>query len=127
MPFIGRDEILASVDIKPERVEVPEWGSEAFVFVRPLSGLERGHYEQMMGSLAKPDRYKKSRGLLCALGICDEAGEPVFSPDDVDRLSKKNAAPLDRCFDKIYARSGMSVAEAEKVEKNSEATPGEDG
>ena len=127
MAFVGRDEILASVDIKPEKVDVPEWGSEAFVFVRPLSGIERGHYEQMMGSLAKPDRYKKSRGLLCALGICDETGAALFSPDDVDRLSAKSAAPLDRCFDKIYSRSGMSVAEAEKVEKNSEATPGEEG
>jgi len=127
MPFIGRDEILASVDIKPERVDVPEWGSEAFVFVRPLSGLERGHYEQMMGSLSKLDRYKQSRGLLCALAICDESGNPVFTPNDVEHLSAKSAAPLDRCFDRIYARSGMGKEESEAIEKNSEATPGADG
>lgn len=122
--LLTRDAILGSDDLKPEKVATPEWGESAFVYVRGLDGLERGSYEHLMGTMSKPERYRKTRGLLCTYGICDEAGKPIFTADDVDRLSVKSAAPLDRCFDRIYSLSGMGAAES--IEKNSEPTPGED-
>lgn len=126
MGLLGREAILSATNLAREKVSVPEWGeADSFVFVRGLTGMERGHYEQLMGTMPKAERYKRMRGLLCAMGICDESGAGIFTPDDVDRISSTAAAPLDRCFDAIYRLSGMGDKESENIEKNSEATPGD--
>lgn len=127
MGMLGRDAILGVDDLTREKMPTPEWGVDAFVYVRELTGTERGAFESMMSGKHQSERLSKFRAALCVFGICDESGKSIFTMEDVDALSAKSSAPLDRCFDKIRALSGMTRTEVEAIEKNSEATSGDGG
>jgi hypothetical protein len=127
MSLLTRDQIFAAPDRKTEVVSVPEWGGE--VMVRSLGGDERDAWE--LGELDARNRAEKSgaaadrRGLrarLCALCICDEKLEALFSSaDDVERLGAKSAAALDRVFAVAQRLNGLSKEDVRELEGNSGA------
>jgi hypothetical protein len=45
---------------------------------------------------------------LCACGICDEEGKPLFKQDDIDALKKKNGEVIGRLATEIVKFSGMA-------------------
>ena len=51
--------------------------------------------------------------------MVDEAGERLFSNDDVVALGKKNASALDKVFAIAQKLNGLSAADVEELEKNS--------
>jgi hypothetical protein len=112
--ILDRSAILGADDQVIERVPVPEWGG--FVYLRNLTGAERDRYE------ADSLRYNKkgapaganlenARARLLVLAICDEAGTAILSPADLEALSKKNAKPIDRLFDRACELSGIGEQE----------------
>src|SRR5215510_4834026 len=100
--ILTRDQILAAVDLKIELVEVPEWGPNAAVYVRNLSGKGRDEFE---GSRYKLNGEKiellhdNTRAALLVRTLCDETGALNFTKHDIEALGQKNAAALDRCFE----------------------------
>ena len=109
--ILNRQLILDAIDQKIEQVEVPEWGGT--VFVRSLNGTERDAYETEMvrfGTDGKPKevRLQNMRAKLCALTICDETGNRLFSDKDVDALGEKNAAVLQKVFGVAQRLSGLT-------------------
>lgn len=115
---LSKKDILEKVDLPIEEVEVPEWGGS--VFVRGLNGKERDYFE-----LSVIDQRNKGkvnleniRAKLCALTICDETGEHLFSYDEVDQLAKKSGAALGRIFLVAQRLSGLSEDDVQEMTEN---------
>lgn len=63
------------------------------------------------------------RARLVALSVVDEAGQRVFTDDEVDLLGAKSGAALDRVFAAAQELNGLSGADVEALTKNSSAAP----
>jgi hypothetical protein len=116
--ILNRDLILNAIDQKIEAVEMPEWGG--VVHVRSLNGSERDSYEAGMvrfGADGKPKevRLQNMRAKLCALTICDETGKRLFSDDDMDALSQKNASALQKIFGVAQRLSGLTKRDVDEL------------
>ena len=125
--FLTKEAILSKDDLVKELVSVPEWGGD--VYVRCLTGTERDDFESSLVSKkgkSQDTNFKNLRAKLVALTVVDESGVRIFDDTDIPALGKKNAAALDRLFDKAQELSGFKKEDIEDLTKNSEAIPGED-
>lgn len=119
MGILTKDEILKIQDLQMEKLSIPEWGGD--VFVRGLTGVERGEYDlAMLGEDMKADagKYPTLRARLVALATCNEEGERLFSDDDVRELAKKSSLALERIFKKAQRLSGLNLREVKDLAKN---------
>jgi hypothetical protein len=101
-----------------EEVPVPEWGGT--VFIGLMSAEVRDDLEQdMLFMRNDKKKVKNLRSHFVAACACDEQGNKLFTPDDVDALGKKSAKALDRLFEVSQRINAMSDEEIEGMEKNS--------
>jgi len=126
--LLSRTDILNSMDLKHEDVEVPEWGGT--VRVRGLKGIERDEFESSI-VVTNPDgttrvESKAMRARLVSLTVVADNDVRLFTHDDVGLLGQKSAAALERVFDVAMKLAGMSKDEVEKLGKDSEETPSDD-
>jgi hypothetical protein len=124
---LSRDGILGAVDIKSEKVPVPEWGDE--VIIRGLTGEEldafQGSIRQFRptfdGKGMEPVLIQDNmRAKLLVKCLVDEAGDRLFQDSDASALGAKNGAVIDRLYDVASALSGLSEDEKAELEGNSE-------
>jgi len=123
--FLGAQEILQAQDIKYQ--EVAAWGGT--VRVRSLSGKERDDYERQcieFKGKGKTDIKSNMRARLVCLAACDNSGKRLFTDDQMIMLGAKSAAELDKVFAVAQQLSGITDADVEELEKNSDATQGDD-
>lgn len=117
--YLTRDQILSAPDLQTEDVEVGEWGG--VVRVRGLTGAQRDAYE---ASIVKQVNGKprmdmeNMRAKLVALCIVDEAGNPLFTQADVEKLGQKSGAALQRVFEVAQRLSGLAPEAVEEALKN---------
>lgn len=112
--ILSRDDILHAQDLPVERVDVSEWGGS--VLVKGLTGAEREQLESAMFRDRKRDD-NHARAILVALSAVDEAGNKLFTLEDVEALAEKSGAALNRVFAVAQRLSGLGRAQAE-AEKN---------
>ena len=114
--LLGREDILKASDVKMETVQVPEWGGA--VLVKALSGVERDDYEESIMIRGKKGAYEVNtrlmRAKLVAASIVDAKGKAIFSEDDLEVLSKKSAAALDRVFKVAQRLSGLTEEQVQE-------------
>ena len=123
MTGLTKEQILAVQDVKPVAVEVSEWGGT--VYVRPMSAGERDRWEGDL--LERGEKRKESigaavenlRSFFLAKCLCDEDGNLLFGPGDVEALAAKNYKPIDRIYEVAQSLNGLSEADVEELEKNS--------
>ena len=121
MAILTKDQIISSVDVHKERVDLSKWwGGE--VYVRSMTGPQRDRFELMF----KEDR-TGIRAYVACVCVCDENGERIFSDAEIGVLKTKNAAALDAIFDVATRLSGMKADSVEAAEKNSETGQSESG
>jgi hypothetical protein len=118
MSLLSAEEILRANDIEAVFVDVPEWGAGAQVKVRVLSGAERDAWETSLPE-HKEDRMVNIRARLCAACMVDEAGLPLFGPEQIAALGMKSGAVLDRIFDAAQRINGLRKEDVDALEKNS--------
>lgn len=123
MPCLTRDAILTADDLPKQRVDVPEWGEGAFLFVRTMTAGERDKFDLYVGNVQqrKADGSLISAKLLAATA-CDEAGAPIFTEADIPALAKKNANALGRVVRAAQSLNGLTMADFEAAKKNSGTT-----
>lgn len=116
---LSKQQILtAKSDTTIVSVDTPEWGDDASVCVRSLSGNERDAYEQSIFEQGQGN-FRGLRAKLVALALCDDAGEPMgFTQAEVEQLGNKNGAVIDRLFERVKAISGMADEAVEQAAKN---------
>lgn len=117
MTLLSRDAILTVPDITYDVVACPEWGGD--VRVKSLSGHERDAFETTLDDADGTRRDVRAK--MAIAGCVDADGAPLFTAPDVEALSAKNAAPLDRIFDRVRELSGMTPKAVAVLEKNSGA------
>lgn len=109
---LSRDAIFAVDDHKKVEVQCPEWGGS--VFVRTMSGTERDAFE--LDQLANPKIHIRAR--LVAYTACDETGQLLFSPEDMEQLGRKNSKPLDRLFFESVRLNKISKEDIEELKND---------
>jgi hypothetical protein len=122
-----RQQILDTDDIVYEEVEVAEWKG-AKVWVRSMTGQERDWFEEC--TLVKKGKKREAslkdvRARLVAATVCSGNGnpEPLFTPNDVAKLTKKSAKALDRIYEVAARLSGISDEDVEELVGNSGTAP----
>jgi hypothetical protein len=126
MALLSKDQILGAPDLKTEDVSVPEWGGE--VRVRAAMAIEMDDYEESLTTIKEtPDGKRKIEGnfinakaRLVVKCLVDADGKRMFSDDFAAQLGTKNAAVINRLFQKIQFLSGRTAKVVEGMEKNSE-------
>lgn len=120
MAFLSRDQIQNASDVQRERVPVPEWGGD--VLVQGLSAKDRDDYEatilRMNGTDAKVN-LANARVKLVVRTVIDEAGNKMFSAEDVNWLAQKSAAAIERVYAVASRLSGISKSDLDELTKNS--------
>jgi hypothetical protein len=124
MKILTKTDILSADDLATETVDVPEWSGA--VIVRTMTGTERDAFEAAMVKVVDGKRVPdldNLRAKLLAATLVDEAGNPLFAPDDLAALGGKRAAALDRIFAVAQRMNGLSPDAVEEAEKNSVPGP----
>jgi hypothetical protein len=112
MQPLTREQILAADDLTRERVDVPEWGGP--VFVRLMSAAEHARLGLAFDSIPK----EKVREHVVALTLCDDAGNPLFTPDDVEALGRKSKDAIERVFAAAQRLNKLGAADVEAAAGN---------
>jgi hypothetical protein len=110
--MLDRLAILSAPDLKPVPVNVPEWNGT--VFVRPLTGAERGALEAEAVA-DKTGNVATLRQRLAVRCICDQDGKRLFDDKDGPALAAKSASALDRicaAISKLNALGDQGVTDA---------------
>lgn len=143
--YLSRDEILDAEDREYRDVDVPEWGGRvrvaslgaaarveflgrigAGVPAGAAAAIARGEDPSDLG-FGKIDAAAILREMpwVVAQAVVDGDGELLFSLEDVDRLSRRSFAALQRVFDAACEISGLAKKGVDDAGKGSSAsTPG---
>jgi hypothetical protein len=116
MKSLSREQILDAKDILIEPVHVPEWGGT--VYVKGLSRAERDAFETSVietRGTTQIMHLENARAKLCAMSICDEEGNRLFTEADVKELTKKSAVALNRVFQIAQRLSGLGNQAIEEL------------
>lgn len=122
MALLTREAILARDDIVRETVPVPEWGGD--VIITTMTGAQRDAFEQSLtppGS-KKPDVTNVRAKLVAACAV-DEQGALLFKPADIQALSAKSAAALERLVGVAQRLNGLNEKALEEARGNSSGAP----
>lgn len=108
---------------KPKVVAVPLSGGDK-VWVKSLSGAERGEFRSMV------DKAKANGGIkaevIAAMALCEEDGGRVYDfhkEEDLQEVRDMDGADVDQITMVFLDASGLSEKSVEQLQKNSEATP----
>ena len=102
------EDILSSVDVKPEEVQVPQW--EGSVTIQPFTkeAQQRARKQAMSDGEIDTDRLEM---ILFIEGVV----APKFTEKHYEELLKKNAAAIDLVLKRIMEVSGMTEEEEKKA------------
>jgi hypothetical protein len=127
MALLNRQQLLKKETLQIERVDLNETD---FVFVRQMTGRERDRFEQ---SLFKESKDKKGnityvrsledfRAKLVVNTVCDEQGNNLLEPTDVETLSSHmSAATLEKIITKSQELNKITESDKDAMVKNSVA------
>lgn len=126
MGLLNRNQLLTKETLKIEKVMLNE---EDYVFVRQMTGFERDAWEQTMGKFQKVGKkteyvstLENFRSKLAVNTVCDEDGNLILTPADVDDFGKSiSAEKLERIIEVAQRLNKISEEDKEELTKNSEA------
>lgn len=121
MTMLSANDILQVDDLVKERVNLPEWGKDCYVFVRTMTATERDAFEiaelAARGGAAKGNPVGL-RGRLAACTICDDKGALLFEPGHGAVLGQKSGAALDRIFTVATRLNKIRAKDVEELAGN---------
>ena len=109
MATLTRAQILAATDRKTEVVPVPEWGGD--VTIQQWSGNDRDAFESEQANGNKVGL----RARIAARSIVNDSGQLLFSEADIQALSAKNGAALDRIVEAVFRTNKYTAAEQKQL------------
>lgn len=111
MAVLTREAVLGALDLKRETVSVPEWGGD--VIVQEMTAARRLEFERLI-----TEDEKQLRELLVAFCAVDEAGELLFTPLDVQKLSGKSFRAIKRVSDVALRLNRVGAAQEAELREN---------
>lgn len=116
------DDILNCNDSTIEPCPVKEWGEAGKqLHLRLMTGAQRDAWEtQCYLRRQSGDElfYENMKARFLALCLCDDKGELVFRPDQVEALGKKSGAVLARIWKKALALNKLGKDDVDELVKN---------
>jgi hypothetical protein len=106
-----RSRILASDDIKIEKISIPEWGGDYFVKI--ISGTDRDAFEESYSE----QKMKAFRVRFLVLCLCEENGNRLFKDEDAPELGKKSSVVINRVFESAWKINAFTPEAVEALGK----------
>ena len=132
MALLNREALLKKETLKIQKVDL---GNEEFVFVREMTGREKGVFEQSLtkkiyDSKGKLDHVEQdlsdARAKLAVCALCDEEGNLLLKPSDYEALSMgMSAFKLEKIAEAATELNQVTEAVKEEAVKNSGEGPAE--
>jgi hypothetical protein len=122
MSILNAKQILEASDLKHVDIDVPEWGGT--VRLRVMKGTERNVFEREWAESTAEAKASGGRSVplfrerLLARCACDDKNQRIFTDEDIEKLSDKSAAVLDRLAKVCLEVNGFTKEAAEAVAKN---------
>jgi hypothetical protein len=121
-----KEEILNASDLQTHDGVVPDsWGG--FVRIRELTAHDRAEYFKAMkkavddkGQIKDHSVIPHLEALMVLKSVITEAGEQMFSDNDLDALKGKNGAVLKKIAEEALELNGMTDGALEQAEGNFE-------
>jgi len=124
---LSKEQILNISDIKIKELKVPIWKDT--VYIRQLTRGQQDEYLKLQFSKTSMQQQKKEQKInsevdlfghdafICACGISDAEGKPIFTRADIKKLEEKNGEAIGFIASEIIEFSGMGkdVEELEKL------------
>lgn len=124
MALMDRKKLLAKRELKVEKVEL--FGGE-FVYVRQMTGRERDRWEISLmregrdedDNVIMKQSLEDFRAKLAVNTVCDENGNLLLKPEDVNTLSQNmTGAELLKIANKAQELNKITEADKKKLVKN---------
>lgn len=112
--LLTKEQIFATEDTPYEEVRVPAWGGT--VRVKTLNAAEGIEFAELLNRPEFDGRFRE--GLLIAC-VVDEQGAPIFAPEDLGQLTKRNARAFTTVFNVARRLNGFGEDVVKEAEKNS--------
>lgn len=118
----AREWLLTPITMPTEAVPLPEWGADASVTVRGMNAKEKGAFEMQFVKKGEHDiaKQRQMRERMIVACCIDEAGQRLFTLDDIPTLGLQAVSILDRIYEACARVNGKG--DSESVEKNSGPT-----
>ena len=126
--FLTVQDILQAKDIEYEVCEA--WSGK--LNMKGLTGKERQDWEYdfiNVGAKKNQSAFNlrvNMKASLVARSACDASGKRIFTDDQIVQLATKSAKELSKAYDVAARLSGITEDDFEELEKNSDATQGDD-
>ena len=111
-----RDTILAADDLSLHELHVPEWGATVWIATMTTGERERFEARHIV------DKVHWARERLIVATVCDENRSFLFTENDIEALSKKNAKACDRIFEASLRVNAMMAEDIAELKKTSGIT-----
>ena len=97
----------------PQKITVSELGD---IYIRPISISDQQQISKLLKGIdPKSDDYNiTSIALTFIFGVCDEHGEFLFTPDDVEVVKQIKFKPMIEIFEQINKLNGIDVKKDDK-------------
>lgn len=101
----------------PQKITVSELGD---IYIRPISISDQQQISRLLKDIdPKSDDYNiTSIALTFIFGVCDEHGEFLFTPDDVEVVKQIKFKPMIKIFEQINKLNGIDVKKDDKDDKD---------
>jgi hypothetical protein len=113
MSFLSKGEILGR-PLKTEVVDVPEWGG--IVRVRELTAKERCTLGHTANQSKESNQVATYTSLAVCMGLVDDAGNQLFSEEELNKLLESSGQVIDRLYNVIARLSGLIIRSKANVE-----------
>lgn len=122
---LSKEDILGADDLGLLEVRVKEWKPKNWkegdpiptVFIRVMSVGERDAYENEW-VLNKSKGVANFRAKFLQKVLCDENGELLFAPEEIESLANKSARVMNRLWQEAMKHNALSESDVEELAKN---------
>lgn len=107
MSCLTRAELTRKPEKARKKIDLPEFGDGAYVWIRCPSALEIMQLRDAMKSEKEPKLLARTVAMFCR----DDEDNRVFSVDDIEKLEEQDAGVMKRLFEQCWAfvEKGPSV------------------
>lgn len=125
---ISREALLTPLKVRREKVDLPEFGPDSYVWVHGMTAREKVEHDAWMMN-AKWDgvdksKFSKQKDRMIAFCVRDDDGNRLLSFDDIEQLGQWPADLSNRLFDVANRLSGGATDAAALAKNSSETTDG---
>jgi len=121
MALLDRKRLLEKEKLDVVKVDLSK---DEFIYVRQMTGAERDMFERSLYVVDKENkvstRLENFRAKLAVCTICDDKGNLLLLPEDVNMLSKNmSAAKLEKIVNVAQKLNAITEEDKEALTKNS--------